>query len=63
MEWDIGIKLRIDFPKVFKQRSELERIIGASCIKGVYLDELDPTRGRMEEEIMEECGIMCYLNL
>ena len=24
---------------------------------------LDPTRGRMEEEIMEDCGIMCYLNL
>lgn len=56
-------KIRVDFPGVFKQRAEMERIIGASCIKGVYLDELDPTRGRMEEEIMEDCGIMCYLNL
>jgi hypothetical protein len=56
-------RIRIDFPEVFKQRSKMERIIGASCIKDVYLDELDPQRGRMEEEIMEDCGIMCYLNL
>ena len=39
----------------------LEREIGHSCINGVYLDELDPNRGRIEDEIMPDCGIMCYL--
>lgn len=56
-------RIRVDFPEVFKKRAEMERIIGASCIKGVYLDELEPNRGRMEDEIVEDCGIMCYLNL
>jgi len=54
-------KIRIDFPQVFKERAELERLIGASCINGVYLDELDPNRGRMEDEIMEDCSIFCQL--
>lgn len=56
-------KIRVDFPEVFQRMSKLEREIGHSCIKGVYLDELDPDRGRMEDEIMQDCGIMCYLNL
>lgn len=54
-------RIRKDFPEVFKTRAELEREIGASCIKGIYLDELDPTRGRLEEEVMEECNIICQL--
>ena len=54
-------KIRKDFPEVFKARAELEREIGASCIKGVYLDELEPNRGRLEEEVMEECNIICQL--
>ena len=54
-------KIRVDFPEVFESRAKLEREIGATCIKGVYLDELDPNRGRMEDEIMQECGIMCLL--
>lgn len=54
-------KVRIDFPFAFKRMAELERLIGHSCIKGVYLDELDPKRGRMEKEIMPDCGILCYL--
>ena len=41
----------------------LEREVGHSCINGVYLDELDPNRGRIEEEIMQDCGIMCYLTM
>lgn len=56
-------QIRKDFPDVFKARSELERKIGASIIKGVYLDELEPYRGRKEDEISTDCGIMCYLNL
>ena len=52
-------KIRKDFPKVFEERAKLEREIGATCIKGIYLDELEPGRGRIEDEIMPECGIMC----
>lgn len=54
-------KIRIDFPEVFAERAKIERDIGASCIKGIYLDELEPGRGRIEEEVMEECGIMCEI--
>lgn len=56
-------KIRVDFPEVFQRMSVLEREIGHSCIKGVYLDELESGRGRMEDEIMQDCNIMCYLNL
>lgn len=54
-------KIRKDFPKVFAERAKLERELGRSCIKGVFLDELDPNRGRLEDEVMEECGIMCEI--
>lgn len=56
-------KIRKDFPDVFESRAKLEREIGASIIKGIYLDELEPNRGRKEDEISTDCGIMCYLNL
>jgi hypothetical protein len=29
----------------------------------VFLDELDPKRGRMDLEVMEDCGIACQLVL
>lgn len=54
-------KIRKDFPEVFEERSKMERNIGRSCIKGVFLDELDPNRGNIENEVMEECGIMCEI--
>ena len=54
-------KIRVDFPKVFEQRAKMEREIGASCINGVYLDELDPSRGRHESPVVEDCGIFCQL--
>ena len=54
-------KIRIDFPEVFKQRAEEERKVGHTCIKGVYLDELPPDVGRIEDEVMEDCSIMCQL--
>lgn len=54
-------KIRVDFPDVFAARAEIEREIGASCINGVYLDELDPGRGRMSDEVSMECGIFCEL--
>lgn len=54
-------KIRIDFPEVFDRMAKLEREVGHSCINGVYLDELEPNRGRMEDEIMPDCSIMCHL--
>lgn len=54
-------KIRIDFPQVFDRMAKLEREVGHSCINGVYLDELEPDRGRMEDEIMPDCSIMCWL--
>ncbi len=60
-------QIRKDFPEVFESRARLERDIGAAILKDsatgepIYLDELDPTRGRMQDEIMPDCSIMCYL--
>ncbi len=54
-------KIRIDFPEVFKARAEMERRVGHSCINGVFLDELDPDRGRNSPMIMDDCGIFCEL--
>lgn len=54
-------KIRVDFPDVFERRARQERDIGHSCIKGVFLDELAPDRGRMDMEIMEDCSITCQL--
>ena len=56
-------KIRVDFPNVFERRARQEREIGHSCIRGVFLDELDPDRGNMNQEVMEECGIFCQLAL
>lgn len=56
-------KIRVDFPEVFNSRAKLERDIGYSILKDCFLDELDENRGRMSEEIMEECGIFCMLGL
>jgi len=54
-------KIRVDFPEVFAARAKLERIIGASCIKGVFLDELSPDAGRHGGPIVDECGIFCEI--
>lgn len=54
-------KIRVDFPDVFDRRARQEREIGHSCLKGVYLDELDPKAGRLSEEVMEDCNIICQL--
>lgn len=51
--------IRQDFPEVFEARARLERQIGRSCINGVFLDELDPDRGRKNKPICESCGILC----
>lgn len=52
-------KIRVDFPEIFKRTAELERKAGHTCIKGKYLDELDPNAGRFEAIELPECGIFC----
>ena len=62
-------KIRIDFPEVFAERAMQEREINHSCIKEeidgktvpVFLDELDPHRGKIENEIMDDCSIYCQI--
>lgn len=50
--------IRRDFSEVFERRAKQEREIGHSCIKGVFLDELEPGRGNMRE-VMPECSFAC----
>ena len=52
-------KIRKDFPDVFNNRARLEREIGATCIKNIYLDELDPNRGNGLKIIVPDCGMFC----
>lgn len=54
-------KVREDFPEVFEARAKLEREVRHSCIKGVFLDELDPNAGRMSKPVVEDCSILCQL--
>lgn len=54
-------KIRKDFPEIFAARAKQEREIGHTCLKGIYLDELDPAAGRIENEVMDECNIMCQI--
>ena len=56
-------KIRIDFPDVFSRRARMEREIGHSILNGIYLDELDPSAGRMQTEIMQDCDLFCYLTM
>jgi len=51
--------IRVDFPEVFEARAKLERRIGASCVNGTFLDELNPNVGRHSPPIVEECGMFC----
>lgn len=57
-------KIRKDFPQTFNRMAKLERKIGYTCLHNekegnIYLDSLDPARGRMSAEIMPNCGLVC----
>lgn len=52
-------RIRVDFPDVFERRASQEREIGHSCIKGVFLDELDPSAGNMASEVIPTCSFDC----
>jgi len=55
-------KIRVDFPDVFDRMAAQEREIGRSCIRGTFLDELEPGRGRYGSEDMS-CGPICQISI
>lgn len=58
--------IRRDFPDVFLRMAQLERVVGHTCLKDddglLFLDELDPSRGRGVEPIVPGCSLMCQLD-
>lgn len=58
-------KVRRDFPERFRRMAELERIVGASCLKDeagrIWLDELEPNRGDTMKAIAPDCSIICEI--
>ena len=52
-------KIRVDFPDTFNKMAEVEREVGNSCIRGVFLDELDPNAGHKLKIITPDCGNFC----
>jgi len=52
-------KIRKDFPDVFNRMADLEAKKGNSCIRGQFLKDLDPNKGRDQKVIMPDCGNFC----
>jgi len=52
-------KIRTDFPGHFKKMADAERLVGNSCIRGIFLDELDPEAGRKQKIVTPDCGNFC----
>lgn len=56
-------KIRKDFPDRFDKMAKAERLIGHAVNKDdkgpVYLDELDPNRGRFKQDMPADCGFTC----
>lgn len=54
--------IKRDFPDVFKQRCEMERMIGGKVFKEFYLDEMPEYYGRDLKIIVPDCGLFCELS-
>ena len=61
-------KIRVDFPEQFQRMAMLERYIGHAINQDgkkrpVYLDELDPKRGRntLFKDMPADCGFTCEI--
>ena len=58
-------KIRKDFPDKFNEMAEIERKIGATCLKDnkgkISLDELNPNRGDPVQEIIPDCSLICQI--
>jgi hypothetical protein len=55
-------KIRNDFPETFDKMVDAERYIGRSCIKGVFLDQLNPLAGKNEAPVLPDCGTFCEID-
>ena len=53
--------IRKHFPDYFNRMAKLERVVGATCIKGQYLDELNPKAGIHKPPITPNCGTFCEI--
>lgn len=51
--------VRKHFPEAFSRMALIEREVGNSCIKGTFLDELEPTRGHDLKEPTISCDFVC----
>lgn len=51
--------IRKHFPDHFNRMALIERKVGHSCIKGIFLDELDPVRGHAAKEPEIVCDFVC----
>jgi hypothetical protein len=51
--------VRKHFPENFNRMALIEREVGHSCIKGTFLDELDPNRGHEAKEPKISCDFIC----
>ncbi len=49
-------KIRVDFPEVFAEMCRAERKINHSCLRGTFLDALDPSAGRGQKPLVSDCG-------
>ena len=49
--------VRKRFPEVFYERAKQERLIGNSCLNGIFLDELNPERGEQETPVIPRTQI------
>lgn len=56
-------KIREDFPEQFKRMADVERKIKRTCIKGQYLDELEPEKGNHKLPPMPECDLFCEIEM
>ena len=54
-------KIRKDFPEYFDRMAAAERLVGNSCLRGVYLDELNPSSGHKQNYVMPDCGNFCEI--
>lgn len=57
--------IRENFPETFVKMAKIERQLNATCIRdkngAVFLDELDPNRGKDESPLIPECSLYCQL--
>ena len=56
-------KIRQDFPDAFNRMARMERELGHALNKDkngpIFLDELDPQRGRLKDDSPGDCGFTC----